>query len=188
MNWRTARRGLPYEVKVPSPLISTYSAGLGSKEQGGKPASVGHKYGFGNTEEKYRQLTLGCKGCGRPQDGPLNHATGRGWVKEVKGHYYDALFVKRSRVVVWLVEATGGVCPHACAHGRRLAERARAPGGADRTKYGRSRGSTRSFYQHHMQQISKAATTADARAIRVQIGCLKQRAFMRAGAATRGEA
>ena len=75
-----------------------------------------------------------------------------------------------------------------CAHGRRLAERARAPGGADRTKYGRSRGSTRSFYVHHMQQISKAATTADARAIRVQIGCLKQRALMRAGAATRGEA
>ena len=178
-----------YEVKVPSPLVSTYTAGVGSKENGGNCASVGHKYAFGSTEEKYRVLTLGCKERGRQRDGPLNHATGKGWVKEVKGHYHDALYVKRSRVVVWLVEATGGVCPHACAHGRRLAERARAKGGTDRTQYGRSRGSTRSFYVHHMQQISKAAVTHDARAIRVQIGCLKQRALERAGAApTGGEA
>ena len=63
-----------------------------------------------------------------------------------------------------LVEATGGVCPHACAHGRRLAERARAKGGTDRTEYGRSRGSTRSFYVHHMQQISKAAVRRARRA------------------------
>ena len=90
---------------------------------------TGHKYAFGSTEEKYRVLTLGCKERGRQRDGPLNHATGKGWVKGVKGHYHDALYVKRSRVVVWLVEATGGVCPHACAHGRRLAERARAKAG-----------------------------------------------------------
>ena len=171
-----------YEVKVPSALISSYSAGRGSLEHGGQPASVGHKYGFGSTEEKYRILTLGARRRGRPQDRPLNHATGRGWVKEVKGHYHDALFVKKSRVVVWLVEATGGVCPHACAHGRRLAERARAAGGSDRTKYGRARASTRSFYTHHMQQIVKAAVVYDARAIRVQMGCLKQRALARAGA------
>ena len=136
-----------------------------------------------------RPTALGCKEKGRPQDGPLNHATGKGWVKGVKGHYHDALYVKRSRVVVWLVEATGGVCPHACAHGRRLAERARAKGGTDRTKYGSSRASTRSFYVHHMQQVSKAAVMYDARATRVQIGCLKQRALERAGAApTRGAA
>ena len=66
--------------------------------------------------------------------------------------------------------------------GRRLAERARAPGGSDRTKYGRARASTRSFYTHHMQQIVKAAVVHDARAIRVQVGCLKQRALARAGA------
>ena len=40
-----------------------------------------------------------------------------------------------------------------------------------------------------MQQVSKAAVVYDARAIRVQIGCLKQRALERAGAApTRGAA
>ena len=67
---------------------------------------------------------------------------------------------------------------------------ARAPeGGTDRTKYGSSRASTRSFYVHHMQQVSKAAVMYDARATRVQIGCLKQRALERAGAApTRGAA
>ena len=134
-------------------------------------------------------LSLGCKGRGRQRDGPFNHETGKGWVKQVKGHYHDALYVKKSRVVVWLVETTGGVCPHACAHGRRLAERARAKGGTDRTKYGSSRASTRSFYVHHMQQVSKAAVMHDARATRVQIGCLKQRALQRAGAApTRGGA
>ena len=107
---------------------------------------------------------------------PLNHGTGKGWVKEVKGHYHDALYVKKSRVVVWLLETTGGICPHACAHGRRLAEpraeRARTKGGTDRTKYGSSRASTRSFYVHYMQQVSKAAVVHDARAIRVQIGRL----------------
>ena len=59
----------------------------------------------------------------------------------------------------------------------------RAKGGTDRTKYGSSRASTRSFYVHHMQQVSKAAVVYDARATRVQIGCLKQRALERAGAA-----
>ena len=40
-----------------------------------------------------------------------------------------------------------------------------------------------------MQQVSKAAVMYDARATRVQIGCLKQRALQRAGAApTRGAA
>ena len=34
-----------------------------------------------------------------------------------------------------------------------------------------------------MQQVSKAAVVYDARATRVQIGCLKQRALERAGAA-----
>ena len=51
-------------------------------------------------------LTLDCKERGRQRDGPLNHGTGKGWVKQVKGHYHDALYVKKSRVVVWLVETT----------------------------------------------------------------------------------
>ena len=56
-------------------------------------------------------------------------------------------------------------------------QRARAKGGTDRTKYGSSHASTRSFYVHHMQQVSKAAVMYDARATRVQIGCLTSTVF-----------
>ena len=49
---------------------------MSAKENGGNCASVGHTYGFGSTEEKYRVLTLGCKERGRQRDGPLNHGTG----------------------------------------------------------------------------------------------------------------
>ena len=47
---------------------------------------------------------LGCSERGRTQDGPLDHATGKGRVKGVKGDYYDALFVKKSRVVPMIVD------------------------------------------------------------------------------------
>ena len=73
---------------------------------------------------------LGCSERGRPQDGPLDHATGKGWVKGVKGDYYDALYVKKSRVVTMIVEAYGGITPHALAHIFYLeggARRARRP-------------------------------------------------------------
>ena len=45
------------------------------------------KVGDKSIEVKYRVLTLGCKERGRQRDGPLNHGTGKGWVKQVKGHY-----------------------------------------------------------------------------------------------------
>ena len=35
-------------------------------------------------------MILGCAERGRKSDGPFDHMTGRGWVKEQKGHYYDA--------------------------------------------------------------------------------------------------
>ena len=50
---------------------------------------MGHRYGFGNTEEKYRVKVFGCKERGRPRDGPLDHSTGKGWVKHVEGDYPD---------------------------------------------------------------------------------------------------
>ena len=58
---------------------------------------MGHKIGFGNTEEEERVRILGCKKRGLPTDKPMDHATGRGWVAPRKGHYYDALVVKRAR-------------------------------------------------------------------------------------------
>ena len=88
-----------------------------------------------------------------------------------------------------IVEASGGIAPHSLAIARRLARRSKGKGAFERTKYGTTRLSTKSYITHHLQQISKAAVVHDARAIRVQIGCLKQRALERAGAApTRGGA
>ena len=58
-------------------------SGNGSQQGGGAAASVGHRYG--NTEEEYRVLILGCKEQGRKHQGPLDHATGKGWVKQRDG-------------------------------------------------------------------------------------------------------
>ncbi|MEC7287990.1 MAG: hypothetical protein VXU42_04795, partial [Verrucomicrobiota bacterium] len=64
------------DTKVPSPLTKsgTSSAGRGSVQNGGKPASVGHIFAFGNTEELLRITVLGCRRRGRRRDGPLNHS------------------------------------------------------------------------------------------------------------------
>ena len=43
---------------------------------------MGHRYGFGNTKEKYHVKVFGCKERGRPRDGPFDHSTGKGWVKQ----------------------------------------------------------------------------------------------------------
>ena len=43
-------------------------------------AAVGHKIGFGNTEEEARIANLGCKARARPGDGPFDHnKSGRRW-------------------------------------------------------------------------------------------------------------
>ena len=38
-----------------APVAVNFSKGKGSKKKGGAPASVGHMYAFGNTEEAYRR-------------------------------------------------------------------------------------------------------------------------------------
>ena len=45
----------------------------------------------------------------------------------------------------------------------------------DRTRYGGTRVSTRSYFTHHVQQMAKAATMYDARAILKRVTILKQR-------------
>ena len=105
-----------YEAKCVSPTKAKQSAGNGSKEGGGAVASVGHRFGFGNTEEEYRVLILGCKEQGRKHQGPLDHATGKGWVKQRDGQYKDALVRTRATVVPMIVETTGGVAPHSRRH------------------------------------------------------------------------
>ena len=162
-----------YEVKVPTPLKTKFSAGNGSAA-GGQPATVGHVHGFGSTLEDYSKLTFGLKQRGSPRDRPFDHTTGKGYVAPHKGHYHDALYAKKLRVVLLLVEATGGISPTARAHISKLARRSEGKGATDRTKYGGTRISTNSFYVHHCQMIAKAAVMWDARAIRKKITCLKQ--------------
>ena len=166
-----------YEVKCKSALCKKYSAGKGSEALGGQPKSMGHKIGFGSTEEEERVRILGCKKRGLPTDKPMDHATGRGWVAPRKGHYYDALVVKRSRVIAAVIEATGGQSRPLSKQVRQLAKRTKGKGAVDRTNYGLTRRSTRSFEMHHKQRISLAAVMADAKAIRRRLLVKKQQLF-----------
>ena len=50
-------------------------------------------------------------------------------------------------------------------------------GSVDRTKYGRTRISTKCFYTHHMQQLSKAAVVGDSRQVRRAVTMHKQKAW-----------
>ena len=85
-------RDVHYEVKCWNPLIKSTTAGRGSWDKGGNVASVGHLYGFGNTLDKALTAVVGCKERGRQVDGPLDHSTGKGWVKD---HAYGDGWVKR---------------------------------------------------------------------------------------------
>ena len=170
---------------MPSPLKKSYSEGNGSKA-GGQPASVGHIHGFGSSYEAYHKTVYGLKQRGSPRDKPFSHKTGKGYVAPHKGHYHDALYVKKLRVVMLLVEALGGIAPPARAHIAKLARRSEGKGATDRTTYGETRISTKSFYVHHSQMLSKAAVMHDAKEIRKQITCLKQRVCAAAHAADGG--
>ena len=77
---------------------------------------------------------------------------------------------------MWLVECFGGIAPQPFARLRRNARLAKTKGACDRTKYGLSLVSPRSYLAHHVQRISAAAVLTDAKNIRAQIMCLKQRA------------
>ena len=154
-------RNVLYELKTPTVTKHHWIAGYGSAELGGAPASTGHLVGFGNTDEYYRVKVLGTKQRGQPTDSPLDHATGKGYVREFKGQYYDAFLVKKALVVVFLIEAgSGGICPQGAKSINYLHERAK--GARDGTRYGTSNIATRSFRRHHTQRISFAVVAQDA--------------------------
>lgn len=75
-------RDVHYEVKCWNSLIKSTTSGRGSWDNGGNVSSVGHLYGFGNTLDKALTAVVGCKERGRQVDGPLDHSTGKGWVKD----------------------------------------------------------------------------------------------------------
>ena len=152
-----------FEVKVPSPCTQFYSAGHGSAKGGGRPASVGHLFAFGNTEEFLRVTVLGCAAHGRESDGPFNHATGKGWVAEQRGDYYDAIFIKGNSVITAIFEVFGGFSPRIWAELRRLSRlNNKLPLFRDGTVYGANPKSSTSWLHHHIQFIAIALVKADA--------------------------
>ena len=85
---------------------------------------MGHLYGFGNTLDKALTGVVGCKERGRQVDGPLDHSTGKGWVKDhaygkgwvktdtgwkwMGAQYYDAQWVKKAITRLVLVRGNFG--------------------------------------------------------------------------------
>ena len=154
-------RNVLYEFKTATATKTVWSAGRGSLDNGGAPASTGHAVGFGNTDEFFRAKVLGTKQRGLPSEPPLNHTTGNGYVRAFKGQYDDAFVVKKQMVIVFVVEAgSGGICPQGAKSINHLHERAK--GARDGTRYGRSNIATRSFRRHHTQRISYAVVSQDA--------------------------
>ena len=123
---------------------------------------------------------MGAKSAATSHKGPLVHATGKGWVKEHKGQYYDALHVKNGIVKICLVESQGGIAPPTKRIIFNFAKEVGSPSAVDRTDYGTASGSARGFAQHHhsqkkkenaregwhhSQQLSRAAVSGDAQNI-----------------------
>ena len=145
---------------------------VGNASSGGTPASVGHSYAFGNTEEKARRLNMGCKARGQPGQ-PFSHKTGHGYVKAHRGFYHDAIFVKRNNFNLLLHETFGGgFSPTAVLKLRRLARKV-ARGSVDRTAY--SPKYSLSFMSHHAERISLSVVRGVNRAIRSHLATLSAR-------------
>ena len=83
----------------------------------------------------------GCIAHTLVSQGPLVHATGKGWVKE--GQYYDALHVKNGIVKICLVESQGGIAPPTKRIIFNFAKEVGSPSAVDRTDYGTASGSAR---------------------------------------------
>ena len=100
-------------------------------------ASLGRKFGIGGTRDQCNpcsRFLLGCKERGHDKSqGPLVHATGKGWVKEHKGQYYDALHVKNGIVKICLVESQGGIAPPTKRIIFNFAKEVGSPSAVDRT-------------------------------------------------------
>ena len=108
------------------------------------------------------KMILGTDERGKPTDPPLNHATGKGRVAEHRGHYYDALKVKKLKVHALISETTGGIADGGVALLRRLGKMGnpKLGGGRDSTTY--TCWTAPSFAAHHGMRVSAACVFADA--------------------------
>ena len=120
--WFRERRAAPGKF---ASLKKKHAAGVGSRAHGGCPATVGHLYGFGSTEEEYTLLVRGTSQRGRRAEGPFKHSTGKGYVEAKPGQYAGRQ--RGSLLVPFIVEASRaqGVRSAACSRAV-LKQRARA--------------------------------------------------------------
>ena len=145
--------------------------------------SGAHLHQHGTTAPKLLESILGVKARGDQGCGRFNPRTNKGHRRGTLGKYHDALHVKRPLVTPVIVETTGAIHHMAIHRLHVLKRRARGAPKNDRTRYGRSSLSTRSFVAHHSQQISKAAVLGDANEVLKAIHKLKRRAYLCAASA-----
>ena len=100
----------------------------------------------------------------------------------VVGDYDDALR-KGYKVVLWLVESSGGIERGALRHLNLIAKRITGNKGSDRTKYGTHPLAPKSFVPHHMQRLSVAAVKGDAKGVRAAANSLKRKVMGNAASA-----
>ena len=150
------------EVKAISSLTKSFSLGRGTAKNGGNYAAVGHKFAFGNTEEKMLKMILGVDTRGRPTDRPFDHTTGKGYVAEHRGHYYDALKVKKLKVYPLITESLGGIATDGRALLRRLERMSDTVAGDGRDSTPYTCWTAPSFTAHHGMCVSAACVYADA--------------------------
>ncbi len=158
------------EVKVVSPHVKTQrGAGQGCRRWGGSVGYVGYLFAFGSTLEHYKKIVYGWEGTGEQSDGPLDHSTGRGWVRALAGDYADALS-KGSTVNLLLHEVYGGMGGSAVAYLGSLAKLAACKSGRDDTEYHDPPGNKRlSFREHWARALSVAAALGDAARIAARL-------------------
>ena len=89
---------------------------------------------------------------------PLNRATVIAAVMDLSIYLFIAV-----------MESTGGISPPLRSQTRRLAERTKGRGAVDRTNYGLTHRSTRSFEVHHKQRMSLAAVNGSSCTTRPRI-------------------
>ena len=86
-------------------------------------------------------------------EGTFDHETGVGHVAAHDGDYHDALHAKGNTLLLLISEVFGGVGEAALQYLRKLAGKAGADGGVDKTVYD-VRGRWRlSFFEHHARKV-----------------------------------
>ena len=130
----------------------------------------GGTHAFGNTEERAIHTVLGVSERTDDDARAWDHSTGKGAVKRNKGHYHDAVHVKRNTVTLFLVSLFGGLAPGAVDHIRALSRRS-----IDNTEYeldiycdhiperAKRHRTNDSYVQYWARRMSSTAVMADAR-------------------------